>query len=315
VKEALKGLDDLISQYPGPTTALEEAIAGRKGMQPDHVVLGAGSVRLIDGIVQVLCGSGGEVLSFDRSFVAYSQIARAHGRKFTAVPLRGWCCAADGLLELVNGETDVILLANPNNPTGTYMAHNELASLLDTVPPRVWVVVDEAYGEYVDAPDYPNALELMKKHNNLLVIRSFSKAYGLAGLRIGYALASKEVADKLRSNRIPYSLHTFAQPAALAALDDEEFIMQCVAKNARGRDYLYDRLTDMGFGVVRSQANFVFMHFGNEMDKLAVIDALGHGGYMVFDLAHFGQDRSLRMGVGSMDVCQGVVDVLRVLAV
>ena len=254
--DALANTTDL-HLYPDPTAfALRAAIAEHHGVSMAQVCLGNGSNELIDMLVRVFCGEGDHVVFGDPSFLCYRIACIAADVPFTAVPLvehLHW--SVDDLLDAVTPQTKMLFIANPNNPTGAYIGQASLDKLLDRLPPSVLAVVDEAYVEFADTQDYVSALE--RQRDNVVVLRTFSKAYGLAALRVGYAIASDAIVADLNRLRAPFNVNVVAQRAALAALADPDHVAMTVRSNTAERRTLGKALQERGFEVAPSQANFV----------------------------------------------------------
>lgn len=289
---------------------LKEKIAAMHGVKVTNVVIAPGSVKLIDSLIQVYSKPDDEILTFEKSFIAYSQLTQMHGRICKFAPLSDWYCRPKNLLPYINKKTKVIFLANPNNPTGTIISHSELESLLTKVPENIIVVHDEAYAEYVYDEAFPNSFELQKKYPNLVVLHSFSKIYGLAGLRIGYALAQEHIANELSKVQLPYSLNYLTTDAALAALEDKEFIKRSALLNLNESNYLFTELQRLGFNTIPSHANFVYLWFDSDNEKEKVYTKLFNNGIVICDLKVFGQDKSLRIGIGDEATNKRIIEAL-----
>lgn len=297
--------------YPTPPLRLEEKLAEKFGVNPANIITGAGSVRLIDGLIQSFVESDEEILFFERSFVAYEQLATAHRRRCVMAPQKNFVCDPEILHSFINSKTKLIFIANPNNPTGTMITHRQLSDFMERVPHSVLVVVDEAYAEYVTDNDYPDTLALRKKYPNLIILRSFSKIYGLAGLRIGFAIADESLAGGLKKNRIPYFLNYLSEAAALAALDDVQFINRCSTRNRRERDFMFRHLKKAGYTVAPSQTNFLFVYLEDEKRKEQLHKRAMDAGLMICNLSVFGQDHSLRVGIGNRTVSEALLEVFK----
>ena len=201
------------------------------------------------------------------------------------------------ILKKITPQTRVIFLANPNNPTGTYFPAAELESFLKEVPGEIMVVVDEAYAEYAAAADYPNSLRLLKTFKNLLITRTFSKIYGLAGLRVGYVIANPEVIAYLNKTREPFNVNTLAQIAAAAALQDTEFVQKSCANNEAGKKYLYAEFDQLGLKYYPTEANFIFVYIGQ--DCAAAFQKLLERGVTVRPMRSFGVQDAIRVTIGT----------------
>src|ERR1035437_3649871 len=182
--------------------ALREKLAKKFGVSSNNIIVGSGSVRIIDGLIQTFVRPDEEVLTFEKSFIAYGQLSGFQKRKCLFAPLSDLRCNPENLFPFINGKTRLIFISNPNNPTGTIISHTELEKFLTKISTKIVVVIDEAYAEYVTDSSFPNTIELQKKYSNLVILRTFSKIYGLAGLRIGYAIMEEHLASKMTEGQI-----------------------------------------------------------------------------------------------------------------
>jgi histidinol-phosphate aminotransferase len=256
------------NRYPDlDSVALRTRLGARLDVAVDQLVVGCGSVALCQQVVQVMAGPGDEVLYPWRSFEAYPILTTVAGADSVQVPLLpDQSFDLDALAAAVTPQTRVMFVCSPNNPTGTVVRRADLETLLDRVPSRVLVVLDEAYREFVTDADVPDGTDYLDRPN-VLVLRTFSKAYGLAGLRVGYGIAADPaLARALRQVQIPFAVSTIGQEAALACLepDAEQQLMQRVDEVVAERSRVYDGLVDLGYPVVPSQANFVWLPLGDE---------------------------------------------------
>lgn len=258
---ALREMAPSLHFYPdGAGFSLKHALAKHHGVAADEVCLGNGSNELIDLLARTFPTPDDHIVFGKPSFVCYWLAATASGVPFTEVPLDGklaW--NVDALLDACTDETKLLYLANPNNPTGAHVGRTELERLLRELPQRVVCVVDEAYFEFADAPDYVSALQLRGLRERLIVLRTFSKAYGLAGLRVGYAIGPTAAIDYLNRMRAPFNVGALSQRAACVALEDPEHVKRYVELNGRERARVSAALKEQGFGVAPSQANFVLV--------------------------------------------------------
>ena len=283
--EAVSGASLSLQRYPDPRGHdLRHALAAHHGIPPDELCLGNGSNELIDLISRVVASRGDHAVFGHPSFPCYRIASVAQELRFTAVPLRdhlGW--NVDDLLEAVTPETKLLFVSNPNNPTGSYIARHDLERLLRALPERVLAVIDEAYFEYVEAGDFAPATELRDTRDRLAILRTFSKAYGLAALRVGYAIGTPELVATLNRLRAPFNVGTPGLVAAQAALADDAHLRASVTATVRDRGKLTHDLETAGHRVAPSQANFVLVDVGRP--GRAVYEALLQEGVIVRAMA------------------------------
>lgn len=257
------------NRYPEiGVTALTGRLARKLGLPGERVAVGCGSVSLCQQLVQAMCQAGDEVLFAWRSFEAYPIVTRIGGAKAVRVPL-GPAHTHDliAMAAAITPRTRLVFVCNPNNPTGTAVRREELSRFLAEVPPHVLVVLDEAYREFVTDPAVPDGLDFARIHDNVAVLRTFSKAYGLAGLRVGYMAGPAPVVDAVCKVRIPFSVNSLAQAAAQAALDaEDELIVRCAAITAE-RERTRAGLLASGYEVPDAQANFLWLPLGDRTTK------------------------------------------------
>ncbi len=311
---ALKAVQDKhkdVHLYPEVNPlALKEKLAEKFRVKTSNIVVGAGSVRIIDGLIQTFVGQGEEVLTFEKSFIAYGQFAGFHKRKCHFAPLTNLQCSPENLLPFINDKTRLIFIANPNNPTGNIISHIELEKLLSKISNKIIVALDEAYAEYVTEASFPNAVELRKKYSNLVILRSFSKIYGLAGLRIGYAIMHEELAAKMAEGQIPFSLNYLSSSAAIASLDDLDFVKGSALANTEQRDFLFNELKKLGYNTIPSHANFIYLWFETDTAKTKTYNTLFVNGIIICDMKVFGQENALRITIGEKESNQKIISVL-----
>ena len=261
VAAAIAGALGDLQRYPDPTHYdLRHALANHWGIPADEFVFGNGSNELLDLIVRTFSSRADHLIFGDPSFVSYRIAAEAHDVAYTAVPLTdalSW--DVDALLAAVRPETRVMLIANPNNPTGAMIASDGLRRLLGELPPHVVPVLDEAYAEFVTDADYESALEMRDLHPRLIVLRTFSKAYGLASLRVGYGVASAEMIGWIERLRAPFNVNALAHVGAMAALDDGAYLAQTVEENAAERERIRTALGALGLATPASHTNFLLV--------------------------------------------------------
>lgn len=271
VSKAIAEATATVNRYPDVGAfALVERLAKRLGVRQEQVAVGCGSVSLCQQLIQALCNDGDEVLFAWRSFEAYPIITQVVGAQQVTVPLdEGHTHDLDAMLAAITPKTRVVFVCNPNNPTGTAVRRDALVRFLDAVPDGVLVALDEAYREFVTDPDVPDGLDLMHGRDNVAVLRTFSKAYGLAGLRVGYLISNEVVTAAVRKVYVPFSVNALAQTAALASLDAaDELLARCVELAAE-RERVRDGLLAAGYDVPESQANFVWLPLGERTANFA----------------------------------------------
>jgi histidinol-phosphate aminotransferase len=277
VADAVSG----VHRYPDDAgRALRERLAQRRGCEPGEVVLGNGSVALCQQALLATIDPGDEALWCWPSFEAYPILGRQAGAAIVAPPLRAHRYALDAMADAITERTRIVFVCNPNNPTGTVVHAGELDELLDRVPGDVLVVLDEAYREFVRDEAVADGVDLAREHPNVLVLRTFSKAYGLAGLRIGYGIGSHEIVAALRRTRQPFGVNALAQAAALAALDSEAEVASRIELLVAERTRVTEALrADVGIDVPDSQANFVWLPL--ETRATDVVDACEQHGVVL----------------------------------
>ncbi|MER7916755.1 MULTISPECIES: histidinol-phosphate transaminase [unclassified Streptomyces] len=259
------------NRYPDMAcAALTEELAERFGVPASHVATGTGSVGVAQQLIQATSGPGDEVIYAWRSFEAYPIITQINGARSVQVPLTpGDVHDLDAMAEAITDRTRLIFVCNPNNPTGTVVRRAELERFLDRVPKDVLVVLDEAYREFIRDPEVPDGVELYRERPNVCVLRTFSKAYGLAGLRVGFAIAHEPVAAALRKTAVPFGVSQLAQEAAIASLRAEDELLGRVGSLVCERTRVVDALRAQGWTVPETQANFVWMRLGERTTAFA----------------------------------------------
>ncbi len=297
VEAARKALADA-NRYPdGGGYYLREKLAARLGVPMDNILLGGGSTELIDIAARTLLNHGDEGITSAGSFPMYYISIRAAGARLVEIPLRNYAFDLEALACAATPRTRLIYLANPNNPTGTMFTADALDAFLARVPESVVVVLDEAYYEYVERPDYSRSLERVHQGRNLVVLRTFSKVYGLAGLRIGYAVGPEALLAEMNKVRSPFNTSGVAQAAALAALDDVEHVRRSVESNRAGLRQLGEGLAALGVAWVSSAGNFLLVTLNS--DAIPVADALVKRGVIVRPMGWMGFPNAIRVTVGT----------------
>lgn len=247
--------------YPnGDCHYLREALARKFGKHPDQFLVGNGSCEVISSVIKAFCEEGDNIVTADRTFAVYEWVAEFSGYEARLIPLRDYGFDSEAMLAAMDERTKIVFVCNPNNPTGTYWDRATMEDFLERVAGRAVVVVDEAYFEYVDRPDFPDGMDLVERHPNVVVFRTFSKMYALAALRVGYLCGSPEVVDMVRRAHIVYSVNALAQAAAAAALeDDAEHIAATRRMVAEARALLQACFDDLGFEYVSGEGNYIMV--------------------------------------------------------
>lgn len=288
------------NRYPdGGTHYLREKLAALHGVSPEELFVSLGSSELIDLAARVLLSAGLQGLTSVGTYAPFSVAIRASGAELALVPQRNFAFDLQAIAKAITPRTRVIYLANPNNPTGTAFTGGEFKEFVENVPDGMLVVLDEAYIHYATSVGLKDSVEVYRRRKNLLILRTFSKVYGLAGLRIGYAIGHPELLAAMNKLKTPFNTSGVAQAAALAALDDKEHVDRCIETNAGERERLCEGLRKLGLHPVRSETNFVFIPVGPEAK--AIGDDLLHLGVIVRPLGWMGFPEAIRISIGTAE--------------
>ena len=291
---AVRAILPELNIYPeGSGFYLCEALSGFYDVAADHIILGNGSMEIIEIAAKTLLGPGSNVVISEGCFGMFRIACQTMNCEIKATPMRERTHDLEAMLKAVDEKTRLMLIASPNNPTGTYNSHNDVARLLERVPEHVLVIVDEAYKEFVEKKDYWSCLDLLPRFHNLMVLGTFSKAYGLAGLRIGYGFAHPEVVTTLHKIRSPFNTSVPSQVAGIAALGDQRFVRRYVKVNRTERDYVFSELQKMGVVTTPSATNFVLMDA--PIGGRAFFEMLLQEGVIVRPMAGWGFPNSVRV--------------------
>jgi histidinol-phosphate aminotransferase len=296
--EAIRKSLSKVHLYPdGQGYFLREKLAQVHGLEMDRIILGAGSTDLIELVGKTFLMAGDEAITSESAFYIYRLAIEEMGAGLVLTPMRNATFDLAAIAHAVTQRTKVIYLGNPNNPTGTMFTAQELDRFLDALPARVLVVLDEAYHDYVQRPDYSHSLDYVRAGRNLFLLRTFSKVHGLAGLRIGYGMGHPELIECLNRVRSPFNASSLAQVAALAALDDREHVARSVESNQREMKFLTEELTLAGLRYTPSVGNFLLIDTGRDCEEDFV--RLLHEGVIVRPMKLYGFPTSLRVTVGT----------------
>jgi histidinol-phosphate aminotransferase len=312
--KAYEALSANLHRYPdGDSTQLRKSIAARHGLPADHIVCTNGSDEFISLITEAYCGPGDEVLYSAHGFLMYPLAALAAGATPVKAAETDFTASVDNLLAAVTNKTKLVFLANPNNPTGTYLPSAEVKRLRAGLPDGVILVIDAAYAEFVSRNDYTSGMELVGDSANTVMTRTFSKIYGLAGLRVGWAYCPPHIIDVIHRVRGPFNVNAAAQAAACAALEDVAHTDTAKAHNDQWLPWLMDQFTGLGLDCVSSVGNFLIIRFPDKPGRTARdADAfLSRRGILLRRIEAYGLSDYLRMTVGTEKENHAVVDSLR----
>jgi len=296
--KAIRKKSSDVQWYPdGDCHYLKKSISEWLMVKKEQIIVGNGSNEIIELIIRTFLQPGEKVVVSEYAFIVYELITRAAMGKVISVPSkqRGHDLAA--MAKLVDKKTKIIFIANPNNPTGTYAKKEEVGKLLKSVPENVLVVMDEAYFEYVEEGDYPDSLQFISRYPNLIVLRTFSKIFGLSGLRVGYGIACKEIVEIINRIRQPFNVNSIGQVAAVAAIQDEQHIRKSIELNRDGKEFLYQRFSRLGLEVIPSAGNFLLIRVGKGRE---IFKKLLQKGVIVRPLDPYGLPKYIRATVSTM---------------
>jgi len=292
---AMREVVGKVNYYPeGGSPYLLTAVAKRLKVKESELVFGTGSNEVIELLMRCLLRKGDNIVTSRHAFLVYRLIAQGIGASVREAKAIDYGHDLDAMAKLVNKKTKIIFIANPNNPTGTYVTETELVKFLKKVP-KVPVVMDEAYYEYAEAKDYPDTIKLRKKFPNLIALRTFSKCFGLAGLRVGYGVGDGELINYLNRLRQPFNVNSMAQVGALAALGDAEFIKRSIKTNSDGKQQLYKAFDKVGIEYLKTEANFICVNVGHGRE---VFENLQKEGVIVRPMDVYGLPAFIRVTIG-----------------
>ncbi|PCC99731.1 histidinol-phosphate transaminase [Halopseudomonas pelagia] len=312
--DAIRGACAELTRYPdGNGFLLKQALAERLGVNTSMITLGNGSNDILELITRAFVSPQHEVVFSEHAFAVYPIVTQAVGARPVVVPARDWGHDLDAMAAAITPATRLVFIANPNNPTGTWIERPALERFLAKVPENVIVVLDEAYTEYVETGDVPNGLDYLTQYPNLLVSRTFSKAYGLAALRVGYGICQPAIADAMNRVRQPFNVNSLAQAAALATLQDEAYLAESRRINREGMAQLEAGFTSLGLTWIFSRGNFIAVDLGRE--AAPVFQGLLRQGVIVRPVANYGMPNHLRVSIGLPEENQRFLEVVgRVMA-
>lgn len=288
---------------------LRQAIAKKLGISTNNIIIGNGSDEVMQFCAAATIAPGDEVIIADCTFSVYELVTRMFCGTPIFVPLSDYTFDLEAILERITPQTKLIFIANPNSPTGTIIKKQPLEQFLNKIPAHVLVVLDEAYAEYVEAKDYPAGLDYLNTSANIVILRTFSKIYGLAGLRIGYGIARPDIITQLNAVRLPFNCNRIAQVSAAAALSDSSFVKKSLANNRAGKKFLYQELDQLGLKYLKTEANFIAIFLTVAADVLA--SRMLEYGVIVRPLTSFGLTHAIRVTIGTPAENRRFIKVLK----
>ncbi|RFU65536.1 histidinol-phosphate transaminase [Peribacillus glennii] len=310
VKESVRNFSDSLAIYPdGYATLMRTTVANHVGVKETELIFGNGSDEIIQIISRSLLHPTRNTVLAAPTFPQYRHNAVIEGAEIREVELIDGAHDLTGMLAQIDENTSVVWLCTPNNPTGVYIPSADLIDFLDRVPEDVLVVIDEAYFEYVEADDYPDSVKLIESYKNLIVLRTFSKIYGLASLRIGYGIANEEIIRMLEPAREPFNTNTMGQLSAISAIGDQEFVAKCKQENRKGLQQYYRFCEEENLSYYPSQGNFILIDFGTDGDE--VFQFLLERGFIVRSGNALGFPSSVRVTVGSPEQNDGIIAIMK----
>lgn len=296
VLEALADLPDLCRYPDGNGFALKQALSSALHVKPEQITLGNGSNDILDLVARAFVTDSDQVIFSQHAFAIYKLVTLSLGAEGIETPARDYGHDLSAMLEAITDKTRLIYIANPNNPTGTWLNTAELKQFMDELPARIMVLMDQAYYEYAIGPGYANCIEWLDEYPNLVVARTFSKTYGLAGLRVGYGVSHPQAADLMNRVRQPFNVNSVALLAARVALQEQQHIVNSVAFNKRGMEQLQQGLAGIGISSIPSRANFICFDLGRPATQ--VYEKLLRAGVIVRPIESYGLPNHLRVTVG-----------------
>lgn len=308
VKEAIKNLTEQTFMYPDAGNHnLLCALADKYGVDKDEIFLGAGSSSLIKVICNCILEKGDECIMPELTFPLYENYTNLMGGKSIKIPMNDLKIDLEAMVQAITDRTKIIWFCNPNNPTGTIFTSEEFERILNRIPDDILIVMDEAYVEYVSNNNFPSSFEVFKNHKNFVILRTFSKAYGLASLRVAYGIADKSIVSYFNRVLTPFEVNLYSQTAAVEALSDIDFLEKVKAFNSKQREVLYDGLDKMSYEYIKSQSNFILMKVSNDKE---LCDYLLKNGFIIRAGYLLGCEGYVRISIGKEE---DNIELLRLL--
>ncbi len=288
---------------------IKKKLAHKLSLEPENIFVGNGSVEILPLVALAYLDPKHSAVASQGAFIWFKIAARIADGEFIEVPMKNYTHDLEAMLKAVKKNTRLVYIANPNNPTGTMVTKEEVEEFFEQIPEDILVIMDEAYYEYIDDPRYPDSLAYLRQGKNILILRTFSKIYGLAGVRLGYGIAPKDVIADLSKLRLSFNVNRLSQVAGIAALDDTEHVKKGKAANEAGKKYLYKAYEKLGLFYVPTYANFIFVDFGR--DSQAVFEALQRNGIITRTIKEYGFPHALRITIGTEEQNRKLIDALK----
>jgi histidinol-phosphate aminotransferase len=310
--EAIAKENQRLHIYPDQKSILlREALAKKLGVEDKNIIIGNGSDEIMQLIAATYLKPAEEVIISSNTFSVYEFVTRLFDGKPVFIKLKDFAQDLDAMAAALSSKTKIIFLCNPHNPTGTFFSAEQLNTFLKKVPANVLVVLDEAYKDFADAKDFPDSIKLVKQFTNLMVLRTFSKFHGLAGLRVGYGVADVDLIGYMFRAKLPFNVNRLAQAGARAALDDKGFLEKTYKNNLEGKNYLYSELDKLGLEHKKTQANFIFINLKKPADQFFI--EMMKRRVIIRPLTSFGLPEAIRVSIGTMEQNQKFVEALKQL--
>ncbi|MFH1387183.1 MAG: histidinol-phosphate transaminase [bacterium] len=298
-----------LQTYPDQkSTLLREALAKKLGVSDRSVVCGNGSDDIMQVLASTYLNPGDEVVISKNTFSLYELVTRIFGGKLVLVDLKDNEISLDNIAKAITKKTKIIFLTNPNNPTGTIFSAEQFDSFIQKVPENILVVVDEAYAGFVESKEFPNIINYVKEGKNVLVLRTFSKYYGLAGLRVGYGIAKEALISPMLKTKMPFNVNRLAQVGAAAALEDKDFLEKTYQNNIEGKKCLYAELDKLSLSHKKTEANFIFVDIKKSADEMFL--SLMKKGIIIRPLTSFGFPQAIRISIGTKEQNEKLIAAL-----
>ncbi|GAB6098469.1 histidinol-phosphate transaminase [Halanaerocella petrolearia] len=309
-KEDMKAALEQVHIYPdGNLHKLRQKLSNNLKVEPGQLIFGNGSDELLAYLGQTFIKSDDEIVAAKTTFSEYEFATNLMGGELVEVPLKDYTHDLEGMLDAITDKTKLVFICNPNNPTGTIVTEEKVEEFLAQVPDDVIVVFDEAYNEYVTSDLYPETIDYLGEYDNVVILRTFSKVYGLSGLRLGYGIASQEIIDYLGRVRQPFNVNAIAQVGACSSLDDKKHLAQTLDYNEQGKKYLYQEFEKLGLEYIPTEANFIIVDVEEDNDQ--VFEEMLQKGIIIRSLSSFGYQTKIRVTVGLPEENKAFIKALK----